>query len=176
VDHPRERFLEALHEPTEARQALSSRRHPGKIDEPLPDPIRAHWQWLTGGVARWKEPSPASHHLLVRPARGDLRIKPRQDVQVVVEYREPRHRNREDLGKFLEPNLDPSFTVRRPLTEQESSSHAPIYAVIPAGHRRIDKVDAGHRHWWFSREVRQNLSSAGPAVNNKVPVLSFLRR
>jgi hypothetical protein len=42
-----------------------------------------------------------------------------------------------------------------------------------SGHRQIDKVHAGHRHCWFSREVRRNRSTSGTAVNNKVSVLSF---
>ena len=39
---------------------------------------------------------------------------------MVIQHREPTHRDREDFSKFLEPILDPSLAVVRSFPEQET--------------------------------------------------------
>jgi hypothetical protein len=125
VRHAGERFLEALHEPTQARQPLPRPRDPGRILKPAEDPSLAHRQWLPILIARRKQPPPPPDNILIRPPRNHVRIEPQQNMQVVVEHRKPSHGNREYFRKFPEPALDPLFAVRPSLCEQMRASDAP---------------------------------------------------
>ena len=71
IGQPRQRFFQAFHEPTDALQSLASRRHPLRVIEPPLNPMIRNSQRLPGLIARWKQPSPTSHDLLVRPTIGD---------------------------------------------------------------------------------------------------------
>jgi hypothetical protein len=46
--------------------------------------------------------------------------------------------------------IDSLFAVERAFAQQESASHTPRDAVIPAGYGRVDEMCAGHRHGWIS--------------------------
>ena len=93
-----------------------------------------------------KEVSPASHDVLIRPPLGHIRVEPDQDVQVVIQDREPRNGRGEDLSKFLKPMLDPAITVEGPFPEQEGAAHTARHAVIPASHRSINQMRTRDRH------------------------------
>ncbi|MDR3635979.1 MAG: hypothetical protein P4L84_19410 [Isosphaeraceae bacterium] len=89
-------------------QPLARPRQPRSVLQPALDPLLADRQGLPRHVARREQPPPPAHHLLVRPASPHVRIEPDQHVQVVIQHCEPTHRNREDLGRFLQPILEGS--------------------------------------------------------------------
>ncbi|MGO9469969.1 MAG: hypothetical protein ACLQVF_38200 [Isosphaeraceae bacterium] len=64
-----------------------------------------------------EEPAPAPDDLLIRPARGDLRIEPRQHMQVVVHHRKSCNRDREDFRKFAQSVIDPNLAVALTLAQ-----------------------------------------------------------
>ena len=77
-------------------------------------------QHLPGLIAHcWKQPSPTSHDLLLRPTIGDLRVEPKQHVEMIIHHREAADGDCEDPCQFFEPVLDPTFTVVRPIAQQE---------------------------------------------------------
>jgi hypothetical protein len=81
-------FFQAFHEPTDALQSLASRRHPLRVLEPSLNPIIRNSQRLPGLIARWKQPSPTSHDLLIRPTIGDRLVEPKQHVEMIIHHRE----------------------------------------------------------------------------------------
>jgi hypothetical protein len=94
-------------------------------------------------IARWKQPSPTSHDLLVRPTIGELRVEPKQHVEMIIHHREPADGDCEDLCQFFEPVLDPTWTVVWPFAQQEGAAHAARdAAVVPEGHRSINQLRA----------------------------------
>src|SRR5271166_3262402 len=116
------------------------------IMDSLLDPLLRDRGHLSRLVAWRKEASPASHDILIRPALGHVRIESHQQVQVIVQDREPREGHREDFRKFLEPMLDPAFPVVHPFPEQEGPPHAARHTVKPAGHGRINQMGTRNRH------------------------------
>ena len=86
------------------------------------DPVLGDRGHLACFVAGRKEVSPTSPGVLIRPPLGYIRVEPDQDVQVVIQDREPRNGHGEDLSKFLKPMLDPAFTVEGPFPEQEGAA------------------------------------------------------
>jgi hypothetical protein len=62
--------------------------------------------------------------VVIGPARSDLGVEWDQHLDVVVHYGEASAGNREDLGKFLQPSVDPDPAIIGPLPEQERPAHA----------------------------------------------------
>jgi hypothetical protein len=65
---------------------------------------------------------------------------------MVIEHGKAADGDREGLGQFPQPILDPLFAVGVTFTQQKSASDTPGDAVIPSRNRRIDQVSAGHGH------------------------------
>ena len=97
IGQPRQRFFQAFHEPTDALQSMASRRHPLRVLEPSLNPIIRNSQRLPGLIARWKQPSPTSHDLLVRPTIGDFLVEPKQHCRRFFGY--------SDRGRLKSPWL-----------------------------------------------------------------------
>jgi hypothetical protein len=79
--------------------------------EAILDPYFRYRQRLPFFVSWWKQPSPPTDDVVVRPAGGDLWIESHQDVQMVVHDCEPPDGDREDARKFLEAIVDPDSAV-----------------------------------------------------------------
>ena len=99
----------------------SRSRDPPGVLQPRLDPLVRDRGHLSCLVAWRKEVSATSHDVLIRPTLGHIRIEPDQDVQVVIQDREPRNGHGEDLSKILKPKFDPAFTVEGPFPEQEGA-------------------------------------------------------
>jgi hypothetical protein len=91
-------------------------------------------------------PSPASDHLIIRPGSSDFRIKPQQQMQMVIHNRESTDGHRKDLREFLEPVLQPLLAIVVSFTQQERAANTARYAVIPVGKRDIDQLGPSDRH------------------------------
>ena len=93
--------------PAQAYQPLARSRDPRGVREPPLDPVLGNGHRLARLVPRWKEPSPASDDLFIRPRLSDIRVEPQQHVQMIIHHREPTDGHRKDFCKFLEPVFDP---------------------------------------------------------------------
>ena len=85
-------------------------------------------------------------HLLIRPSPGHVWVQPHKQVQMIVQHCEPGDRQREDLGKLLEPILDPPLRSRGPSPSEKARCTQRVPAVIPAGHERINQMGTSDRH------------------------------
>jgi hypothetical protein len=54
----------------------------------------------------------------IGPARGDPEVESEQNMDVVVHDRGPSDGDREDLGRFLQPSVDPDPAVVGSFPEQ----------------------------------------------------------
>jgi hypothetical protein len=61
-------------------------------------------------------------------------------MQVVIQQGKPAALNREDADKFLEPILEPQFSMFASWPAEKGAAHAPGDAMIPGRHRHIDKL------------------------------------
>ena len=111
------------------RRALATQ--PGLLEPDL-DPLLGHRQGLACLIAGWEELPPAADDFLVGPSLSQRRVQPHQQMQVIVQNREPAHGNGENVRKFAEPMFDPGLTVLMFVAEQERASDATGNAVIPA--------------------------------------------
>ena len=149
VRQPGQRFLQALHEPTETAEPLARPLDPGGVQQMAFDPIVRRFQRPPHLVPRREQPSPAPDHLLVRPVLDRLGVEPHQQMEVIIEHREPGHRDPEDFRKFLQSMLDPFLTVQ-PLAQQLGAAHTAGDAVVPARNEWVDQMHACDRHGYGS--------------------------
>ena len=162
VGHPGQRFLQALHEPTEALQPLPRPGHPGRIQEVPLDPLVRDRQRPPRLVPGRKQPPPPPHHLFVRPVPRDVGVEPHQHMEVVIQDGESLHRDREAFRKFAEPALDPYIAVARALAERERAADTAGDAVVPTGDGRIDQMRASNRHGGSPRMIHRSYQRRGP--------------
>jgi hypothetical protein len=98
------------------------------------NPIIGNSQRLSGFIARWKQPSPTSHDLLVRPTIGDLLVEPKQHVEMIIHHREAADGDCEDLCQFsIQPlrscGPSPSKKARRTQREMQCYQRATVVSI-----------------------------------------------
>src|SRR5271168_5235862 len=85
-------------------------------------------------------------------------------MEVVIEHREPTHRDPENVRKFLQSMFDPFLTVH-PLAEQPGAAHAARNAVVPARNEGVDQVHACDRHGYCSPPGMPQITTARRTVS-----------
>ena len=110
------------------------------------NPLLSHGHWLARFVPRRKEPSPTLDDLEIGPRLRNFGIKPQQNVQMIIQYRETTDGHGEDLRKFLESAFKPLLAVIVSFSEQGRLANTARHAVVPASQRQINQFRSSDRH------------------------------
>ena len=139
ICQPRQRLLQAFHEPTDALQSLASRRHPRGVLEPPLNPIIGNRQRLPGFIARWERAVPN----VARPPRPTNPRRPpgRAEAACEDDYPSPKSRRRRLRRSVpvLRAGTRSNLYGRAALRPARSAAHAARDAVVAVGHRSINQ-------------------------------------
>ncbi len=137
-------------------------------------------------VLAGKQPHPTRGDLVIRPACHRLRQRLHHHVQMVAHHRVAPDRNRENLGEFVQPILDPrSPMLERAagtmiLTAQKGPAHTARDAVESTGRSNRNQLAAGvshgaqHRGRRGPRQSEKAPKFVGKRMQSGCPVLSVL--